>query len=163
MKLLALLILPLLSLAAVAGTSARPDWNDAGIDWKSYADGMAEAGESGRPALLLFYSDWCPTCRAYGQLFRDPGVAGLAQELVMIRVNVVEEPALALRFSEEGNYLPRTYALGGDGEVWREMATGHPAFPRFIEPDDSESLRRLMRRVLARWLAEDAAVPAMGH
>ena len=45
------------------------DWNDKELTWHSYEKGMAKIKESKKPGLLIFYADWCSTCKEYSGLF----------------------------------------------------------------------------------------------
>ena len=51
---------------------AGGDWNDAGVAWRSYEEGLKEAKAQKRPVCLVFYTDWCPHCTNYARSFTTP-------------------------------------------------------------------------------------------
>ena len=63
------------------------DWNDKELTWHSYEKGMAKIKESKKPGLLIFYADWCSTCKEYSGLFANKKVIKSLQNLVLIRVD----------------------------------------------------------------------------
>ena len=70
--------LPAIAAAAVllapTVVPAGGDWNDSGIDWKAYDEGLETARKSGKPVCLVFYTEWCPHCTNYAQVFHDEKV-----------------------------------------------------------------------------------------
>ncbi len=123
-----------------------PDWNDEAIEWHDYAQGLDQAHTSGRPALVVFYADWCSTCHAYHRIFRDPSVVQASNSFVMIRVNADAEPELNRRFAYDGVYLPRVFLLNARGEVLHDLYAPDKHFRYFIGVDRSDELASLMRR-----------------
>lgn len=132
----------------VVWASPMLDWNDSQIRWNDYSSGLAQAKRSGRPALVLFYADWCPTCHSYQKLFSNPQIVRLSQQVVMIRVNAPQEPGLSSQFADDGAYLPRTYAIDPNGERV-EVVSGHPQFKHYYEATDVEGFIRLLNSVIA--------------
>ena len=65
--------------------SAELDWNDPGIDWHAYRDGVPEMIRTGKPAILVFFTEWCPQCRTYSRVFHVPGILALSRRFAMIR------------------------------------------------------------------------------
>lgn len=116
---------PLIALALFAAAlAAAPrtvlaggDWNDQGIKWRSYDEGLAEAKKSNKPICLIFYTEWCPHCTNYSKVFHDPKVVEKAKQFVMIRVDADKNPELGKKYALDGSYIPRTYFLSPAGVV----------------------------------------------
>ena len=132
-----------------SGHDERPDWNEAVIPWLDYEEGLARAKAAGKPMMLVFYADWCPTCHAYRHIFRDAAVVDLADQFVMARVNVDAHPELSARFGPDGEYVPRVFVLNGSGEVMDALYLERE-YPRFFFRADSPDLfADLMKRALS--------------
>lgn len=132
----------------IAYASPVLDWNDDQIRWHDYQSGVAQAKSSGRPALVLLYADWCPTCHSYKKLFSNPQIVQLAQQVVMIRINAPQQPGLSSQFADDGAYLPRTYAIDPNGQRV-DIVSRHPQFRHFYEATDVTGFANLLRRVIA--------------
>jgi len=52
-------------LLAARAARAGGDWNDQGVKWVPYADGLATAKKEKKPVCLVFYTEWCPHCQNY--------------------------------------------------------------------------------------------------
>ena len=61
-----------------------------GIEWQSYADGMARGKFEKKKVFLHFYAEWCAACTTMAEsTFKDPGViASLNKDFIPIKVNV---------------------------------------------------------------------------
>ena len=61
-----------------------------GIEWQSYADGMARGQFEKKKVFLHFYAEWCAACKTMADsTFRDPGViASLNKDFIPIKVDV---------------------------------------------------------------------------
>jgi len=126
------------------------DWNDARIHWYGYEQGLELARKSERPAMLIFYADWCPTCHAYQQIFADGEVLELSKRFVMIRVNVEQRPRLSGRFGDQGEWVPRTYLLTPNGRVMNDVEIATRGYVSFLGADDPTAFVRVMRQGLRR-------------
>lgn len=133
-----------------------PNWNDAAIQWQDYTHGRELAHASGKPALVVFYADWCPTCHAYRQIFEDAAVVEVSKAFVMIRVNADEAPQLNQRFAFDGFYLPRVFVLGRQGEVSHHLYPRDKPFRYFIGAGRPDRLVALMRGIGQEISEEDA-------
>lgn len=130
---------------AVAATP--PDWNEQQIEWHEYQDGLARAEASGKPVMLIFYADWCPTCHAYRDVFNRPQIVALAQQLVMIRVNVDQFPELSEQYGDDGSYVPRTFVLDSSGKR-QQLLFPQKRYRYFIKATDLTAFEQLMSKAL---------------
>jgi len=139
-----------LPLAEQIAAESRPDWNDAEISWHGYEEGMQLAAATKQPVLLIFYADWCPTCHAYQYIFQGREVIAAARALVMVRVNIDEQPEISRLYMPDGDYVPRTFALSPQGQ---RMDQFYPkrAYARFFLPaNDRAVFVQLMRAAAGR-------------
>ena len=127
--------------------AAKPDWNESQIQWQDYQSGMAEAVRTNKPVLLIFYADWCPTCHAYKNIFNKPRIIALAQQLIMIRVNVDQHPQLNKQYDLDGDYVPRSFALTGEGEVRQEIYA-KKRYRYFIKSSDANTFELLLSKAI---------------
>ncbi|HYC00494.1 MAG TPA: thioredoxin family protein [Candidatus Limnocylindrales bacterium] len=139
------ILVALLATTAMAGG----DWNDAGIAWKPFEQGLAEAKSAGKPVMLVFYTEWCPHCTNYSRLFHDPKLVELSKKFVMIRIDKDKDPALSGRYAPDGEYIPRTFFLRPDGTLLTEVTEQRDQYKYFYNESDSGSVMRSMNAVLA--------------
>lgn len=130
--------------------ASAPDWNDPGIRWRTYQDGMREIGQRGRPGVLVFFTEWCPHCKTYSRVFHDPEIVALSRSFVMIRVDRDEEDALNTLYAKGGAYVPRTLFLKKDRAVDWATRGSDPEYPHFLETENPAELKALMMAFLAR-------------
>lgn len=123
------------------------DWNVAEIDWRDYFDGLKQARAENKPVILIFYTDWCPHCHNYSREFHDPGVVQLARHFVMIRVERDGNREISARHDVDGDYVPRTFFLGPNGELLPGFETTAPRYRYFLDEYSPEALRARMRKV----------------
>ena len=109
------MLLVCLTLFQVQPVLAGGDWNDEGIAWKSHEAGLAEAKQAKKPVCLIFFTEWCPHCKKYSEVFHDPQVVAKAKEFVMIRVDKDKNTELSKQHAADGEYIPRTYFLTSEG------------------------------------------------
>jgi protein-disulfide reductase (glutathione) len=132
--------------AAIAGG----DWNDKGISWKNYEDGLKEAKSENKPILLVFYTEWCPHCSNYAGIFHDPGVVALSKNFVMVRVDNDKDAATSAKYAPDGKYIPRTFFLKSDGSLMPEITEQRATYKYFYNEKDPASISRSMNAVLAQ-------------
>ena len=146
-----------LALVALSVTSARPalaggDWNDKGIAWKSYAEGMEAAKKSKKPVLLVFFTEWCPHCTAYSKLFHDPQVVAKAKGFVMIRLDKDKNAELSKKYAPDGEYIPRTYFLHPNGDLVADVHAPRPQYKYFFDERDPRPLLAAMAEAAKKTL-----------
>ena len=132
------------ALTTPVAASAGGDWNDTGIAWRSYDEGLAAAKAEGKPVCLVFYTDWCPHCTNYSQVFHDPRVVEKSKQFVMIRLNKDESTAISAKYVPDGEYIPRTYFLASDGTLKVDITEQRPTYKYFYSEHDPASLLRAM-------------------
>ena len=136
---------------------AAIDWNDAGIRWRSYESGTAQARREDKPLVLIFYADWCPRCREYGALFRDPRVVERARSFVMVRVDADRFEGLSRRHGPDGTYVPRTFFAPNGAKPDLSIQSGRGEYRYYLNPKDPEGLLKRMQETLARHRPADGA------
>ena len=141
----ATLMLSALAPAAHAGG----DWNDKAIKWRGYDDGLAEAKKSGKPVLLIFYTDWCPHCTRYSGVFHDEKVIAKSKDFVMVRVNKDDNAALSGKHAPDGQYIPRTFFLKPDGTFQSSIKAPRDKYQYFYNPQGPQELLAAMDKALA--------------
>ena len=136
---------------------AGGDWNDAGIAWRSYEDGLKQAKEQKKPICLIFYTDWCPHCTNYSKVFHDARIVEKSKSFVMIRLNKEQNAELSKKYSPDGEYIPRTYFLAPDGTLNESLTEQRPNYKYFYSESQPTSLLRGMDAALAAFAATPAA------
>lgn len=140
-----------LGLAACAKRPAPPPAappGDDGIAWQSWSAGLAQARAENKPVLVVVSAAWCPHCRNYKQVFRDPQVEREAKQFVMVRVDEDREPAVAARYRVDGAYVPRTYFLAPDGSI-ADVHAQNPRYRYFYDERNPASILAGMTAALA--------------
>lgn len=121
------------------------DWNGDQIEWHAYTAGIARAKETGRPAIVVIHTTWCPYCAKYSHVFHDTKVVAAAQKFVMILIDRDQEKELNKRLGPKGQTgIPRTVFLNSDGTVRPEIAGKNADFPNLIDYASADELLQLM-------------------
>ena len=129
------------------------DWNETGVAWQTFDAGVRQARAEHKPVCLIFYAEWCPHCRNYGKVFRDPGIIEKSRQFVMIRVDVDEEKEIGNSFQPDGSYVPRTYFLSQGGMSDYSLTASVPPAPQykyFYDENNPVSLSEGMDRALKK-------------
>lgn len=118
-----------------------------GILWKGYREGLAQAGRESKPAIIIFYSETCSTCKQYKGVLQDKRLIQASAAFVMIRVNTRQHPQLSAKYQFDGWYVPRTFAVFPDGRTMQQL------YPRkkyrYFIGLEPENLLNLMQKALA--------------
>lgn len=136
-------------LLAWATAAARPalaggDWNDQGIKWRTFDEGLAEAKKTKKPVCLIFYTEWCPHCANYSKLFHDPKVVEKSKQFVMIRIDNDKNQELSKKFAPDGSYIPRTYFLTSAGVLDPDIHAPREQYKYFFDERNAESVLAAM-------------------
>ena len=145
-------IICLFSLIATANSvlagSEEIKWNNEHIRWQEYEHGLNYARQTRKPVILIFYTNWCPTCKKYAYVFQDNRVVAESDKFIMIRLNRDNNKELSLKYGFDGVYIPRTIALYPDGKVMHEIY--HRKNYRYYIGTDADNLLKLMKDAYAR-------------
>lgn len=80
-----------------------------------------EVKASDRPVLLDFYADWCGPCRMVAPIVEQ--IASENPQYLIAKINVDEEPALAMQFGIVS--IPTLIVMKG-GEVVQQVSGARP-------------------------------------
>jgi len=138
----------------IASRAAEPlgglDWNGDQITWHDYTAGLAKAKETGKPAIIVIHTTWCPYCAKYQPIFHDPKIVTAAQNYIMILIDRDREKELNKRLGPNGQTgIPRTIFLKSDGTVRPEIAGANKEFPNLIDYASPDELLSLMVKATA--------------
>ena len=136
--------------AQVKAAATGESWNAQQIDWQPYEAGLAAARAQNKPVCLVFYTGWCPHCRAYSRVFDDPRVVARAKQFVMVRLNADDESTLSSQYTKDGGYVPRTFFLAPDGTLDPEIHAPRPKFLYFFDEHDPAALLGGMETALRK-------------
>ena len=140
-------------IAVVLGTGvalAGGDWNDNGIKWLPYDEGLAEAKKNAKPICMVLYTDWCPHCTNYSKVFHDSAVVEKAKQFVMIRINTAQQKDVSRKYAPDGSYVPRTYFLASDGELDPSIHAPRQKYKYFYSERDPASILAGMKKALEK-------------
>ena len=123
------------------------DWNGDQIEWHDYDAGIARAKATGKPAVIVIHTTWCPYCAKYQSVFHDTKVVAAAQKFVMILIDRDRAKDLNKRLGPNGQTgIPRTIFLKSDGTVRPEIAGKNADLPNLIDYSSSDELLQLMNK-----------------
>ena len=147
---IAALAVAALGVRAATARAGAEDWNDQGIKWYGYEDGLAAAKQAKKPICLIFYTTWCPHCANYSKVFSDPAVVSKAKSFVMIRLDKDKNAEVSKKYSPDGEYIPRTYFLSADGKLDDSLSEQRPQYKYFYNEKDPASILAGMDRALSK-------------
>ena len=146
------LVMAMLAALMVAPPArAGGDWNDGGIAWRGYEDGLAAAKKEKKPVCLVFYTEWCPHCASYSKVFHDPKVVEQAKRFVMIRLDKDKNAEVSEKYGPDGaGYIPRTYFLSADGKLDPDIHAPRDRFKYFYDEKEPASILAGMESALQK-------------
>lgn len=144
LSLLALLVL------SASRAQAGGDWNDSGIKWMAYDEGLAAAQKAHKPVCLIFFTEWCPHCQNYSQVFHDPKVVEKSKKFVMIRLDADKNQSVGAKYAPDGSYIPRTFFLSAKGELDQSLSEPREQYKYFYSEKDPASILAGMDRALTK-------------
>ena len=129
---------------------AGGDWNDAAVAWQPYEAGLAKAKKDGKPVCLVFFTEWCPHCTNYSQVFHDPKVIEKTKKFVMIRLDKDKNDALSKQYAPDGQYIPRTFFLSSAGVLEPTLGAPRDQYKYFYDENNPASVLAGMDAALAK-------------
>jgi thiol-disulfide isomerase/thioredoxin len=123
------------------------DWNDSALNWQSYEQGMKLLDNPGSVGILIFYGDWCLTCMSYSKLFADKAVVASLKDIVLIRVNVDAQSDISDKYDFDGDYVPRTFALGSKGKILKPFHPDRKSYTYFLPAESRDLTTRLNKDI----------------
>jgi thiol-disulfide isomerase/thioredoxin len=134
-------------LIAFAGPPSEANlWNGAEINWRDARSGIYESSQTGRPVIMVFQATWCPVCKRFRSVFKDPRIVAESKDFVMVLVDADKEKMLNGAFSPDGTYVPRTLFLDSDGNVSDKLVGTDSEYPHTIDVDNPDQLLALMKK-----------------
>lgn len=153
-RLIALVLLVSAASLPAPSFARQPDmaelWNGAQITWREIGPGVREATRTGKPVIMLFHASWCPSCRRYREVWKDPGVVEASRSFVMILIDVDKDPTANGAFSFDGSYVPRTVFLDSEGNRMTDIKGADPEYPNSLDISQPDELRSLMQKAAAK-------------
>jgi hypothetical protein len=95
---------------------------------------------------MVFQATWCPVCKRFRNVFKDPRIVAESKDFVMVLVDADKEKMLNGAFSPDGTYVPRTLFLDSDGNVSNKLVGSDPEYPHTIDVDNPDQLLALMKK-----------------
>jgi thiol-disulfide isomerase/thioredoxin len=130
--------------AAPRAARAGGDWNDSGVAWQPYEEGLAKAKKENKPVCLIFFTEWCPHCKNYSGVFHDPKVVEKSKSFVMIRLDKDKNKELSAKYAPDGQYIPRTYFLSSSGQLDPDIHAARDKYKYFYdEKNPASALKKL--------------------
>ena len=120
-------------------------WGDS-IAWAPWGEARDRSARENKPLCLVVYADWCPRCREMAPVFKRPKVLEASEKLVMVRQDNDARPEWLSAYADLGNYVPRIFFFGPDGQLRRDITSGHPRYPHFYNARDVSALLSSMRK-----------------
>jgi len=145
-----LLALVAVLVSTASAARAGGDWNDDGIAWRSFEEGMAEAKKEGKPLCLIVYTEWCPHCTNYSRVFHDEGVRELSKNFVMVRLDQDQDQQITRKYAPDGSYVPRTLFFTAEGELDPAIRAARAKYVYFYDEHDPGPLREAMKAARAK-------------
>ncbi len=148
---LCLLVL-LLASGTVLAKKSKIDWNGQNIEWYTHDEGIELAEEEQKPAIVIIYADWCPTCKSYAEIFARDDIVEASSDFVMIRANQDDYPEVSAAYGFDGEYIPRTIVVSSEGEVMHDLYAQKKY--KYYIGTKPKTLLSLMHRALDRVLSD---------
>jgi len=144
-QVLRILFVLVLCVSTQAATAETLDWSGP-VHWQTWEEGSKEAAIHGKPMFLLVFGHWCPHCRELMPVFRDPEIARLSRNFVMVHQDTDERPPWLARYGHIATYVPRIFFLYPDGALASDITSGNAQFPYYYQPSNIGALRASMHK-----------------
>eukprot|EP00794_Sanderia_malayensis_P005502 gene5502-6187_t len=128
--------------------------------WLDYADGLAEAKNTGKPIMMIIHQDWCSSCqRLKPKIAESKELIEMSKDFIMI--NTEEEVVTKNKaYAIDGVYYPRIFFLDNNGEVLKDqwnLDTEHKHVKYYFgEPEEiMKGMKRVKEHMAAAMLSLD--------
>ena len=149
-KLIVLILVLVLGVWLSQPAFAGGDWNDTGINWQPYEQGLAIAKNENKPICLIFYTVWCQHCTNYSNVFHNAKVVEYAKQFVMIRIDKDKNPDLSRKYAPDGQYIPRTFFLSPEGTLDLSIHEARDSYKYLYDEDKPAALLAGMSNALQK-------------
>jgi len=106
--------------AVVSANGSGAGWGD-NVDWKPLDDGLRQAAQENRGAVIIIWKSWCGACKNLKPLVAQSAeLARLSSNFVMIQAGDDAEPKDS-QFSPDGGYYPRILFTNPAGSVLTDI------------------------------------------
>ncbi len=148
-------LIVLISVLGIVMWSSQPafaggDWNDSGVKWQPYEQGLAMAKKENKPVCLIVYTEWCPHCTNYSNIFHSASVVEQAKKFVMIRIDQTKSPDVSKKYAPDGQYIPRTYFLSPAGTLDSSIHEARTNYLYFYNENEPAALLAGMNQALQK-------------
>jgi len=123
---------------------SKINWNDKDLAWFGYSEGMKEIEKTGKSGLLIFYADWCPSCKQHSKIFSAEKTISKIENLVLMRVNIDKDSELSDQYDFDGTYIPRVFALNPKGDVMHQLYDKKKEFAYWQPAQSNRQFNRLI-------------------
>ncbi|MGA2192513.1 MAG: thioredoxin fold domain-containing protein [Nitrospirota bacterium] len=111
------------------------------ITWMGFTEGMQKAKETGKPAMVDFYTTWCKYCQLLDKTtYKDPAVIDLVNKnFISIKVNAEGNASVVDKGKKmTEKELATQYKVSGFPTIWFLSSNGEPIapLPGYMPPDD---------------------------
>jgi len=103
------------------------------IEWVKWGDALEAAEEAGKRICVLVYADDDPRSRVFGEVFKDPKMVSLVEDLIMVH-QIYTAPWLKRDYGETGDVVPRVLFIEPDGELNTDLTSGSKRLPYYYAP-----------------------------
>jgi hypothetical protein len=127
------------------------DWNYPTVKWRSASVGLAKMRAEKRPGVVVVMATWCPQCKAFQALFRDPEVIELSRRFEMVLIDQEQSPERAAQFHTDADYFPRTFFTSPDGAIDPAFVTSNPSYRQFFNAVQRREFVAALRGAIAKY------------
>lgn len=121
------------------------------IEWHTYEEGIALAGEQNKPVMIDFYADRCGWCvKLDDETYMDPDVIATSEKFVNVKVDTEVENKMARKYGVE--VLPTIVFTDSEGNETH----------RIVGFRDADTFDRNMRAVLSGESMPEPQTPGFG-
>lgn len=96
---------------------------------------------------MIIYTDWCPACKQYSLLFKEPSVVATLDGVVLIHSNRDHEPEISKLFDIDGEYILRTFSLDKEGQIIEDLNSSNSNWWHYLPVDNPDYLIQFVNKL----------------